>query len=75
MGTEVKILILQLSSIRGTHFTALQPAPVQMRRKCQAETAGAVAGPNAEHTGMVGSLGLRGWGPALSASVTLGLPL
>lgn len=29
----------------------------------------------AEHTKMVSSLGLRGWGPVLSVSVTFGLPL
>lgn len=72
---EVDILILPLSSARGTYFTAFQPAPEQTRRECLAEKAGAVAGPNAEHTGMVGSPGLREWGSAWPASVTLGLPL
>lgn len=62
MGTEVKVL--KLSSIRGTHSTALQPGPVQMRRKFQAEIAGPVAEPNAEYTGMGRLHGTEEVGPS-----------
>ena len=71
---EMDILTLQLSSVRGTHSTAFQPAPEQTRGECLAEKAGAVAGPNGEHTGMVGSPGLRQGGLSTACISNPGAP-